>query len=346
MKSLTPFAMFIGCAVLFTGCATHRSVLQSPPAVKNGAVVMRTAAAHGEDPYLAGKAAAAALQTAMGGTEPHIVLMVDCYDEAPLKKEALKGVASVFPKGVICGGASYGSFTQGGSLGDDAVTLLGIGGDGIAVRAALEIEMGAAGLDMETQKDKLAKALTEAGARLAIKVAAAAEDALLILVADAHSPKNQFVIDGVQSVVGKTLPITGGSVNKNAGQTFVIYRGKMFADSALAIVLNGDLKVAQTGRQAKSNDAVLATAMEGSAEALKKLGTKPVAALAFDCGGRMGKLDNLEDELKAIQESIGKDIPLFGCYCAGEFGPADASDTEEGVAYGRGWHIMFTVLGQ
>ncbi len=346
MKLLTRFAMSIICIALLSGCATSPKLLQSPPAVKDGAIVMRTAAAQEEDPYLAGKAAASLLNRAMGGTEPHLVLMVDCFDEAALKEKAIQGVASVFSRDIICGGASYGSFTQAGSLGSDAVALLGIGGAGIAVTAALESGMGATGLDTETQKDELCAALSGAGARLAQKLPGAANGALLILVADAHSPKNQFVIDGVQSIVGKKLPITGGSVNKNAGQTFVIYRGEMIADSVLGILLTGDIKVAQTGMQAKSNDAVLATAKKSSADALKALDAKPVAAVAFDCGGRMGKLDNLEDELKSIQESIGKDIPLFGCYCAGEFGPADATGTEKGVAYGRGWHIMFTVLGR
>ena len=71
-----------------------------------------------------------------------------------------------------------------------------------------------------------------------------------------------------------------------------------------------------------------------------------VAALAFDCAGRMGKLKNLGDELKEVQRSIGNSVPLFGCYCAGEYGPADAADLKKGVCYGRGWHIMFTALAR
>ena len=73
---------------------------------------------------------------------------------------------------------------------------------------------------------------------------------------------------------------------------------------------------------------------------------KPFAAIVFDCAGRKGKLNKLSDELAAIQKSVGRDLPLFGSYCAGEYGPADASDLESGVPYGRGWHIMFTVLGK
>ncbi len=111
-------------------------------------------------------------------------------------------------------------------------------------------------------------------------------------------------------------------------------------------MLSGDFEVAQTGRQAKDNDKVIATAQEGSAAAVKALKGKPFAAISFDCAGRKGKLKSLSDELAAIHKSIDKDLPLFGSYCAGEYGPGDAADLEKGVPYGRGWHIMFTVLGK
>ena len=37
-----------------------------------------------------------------------------------------------------------------------------------------------------------------------------------------------------------------------------------------------------------------------------------------------GKADH--EELAAIQKSIGKELPLFGCYCAGEMGPLDTPE--------------------
>jgi hypothetical protein len=342
-------AVLVLCGAVLSGC-TKRDLEQEPevePPAKKGAIVMRTAAAENEKPFEAGKAAAEALKAAMGGTAPHAVVMVDCFDEADMKKEALRGVASVFDKGIILGGATYGSFTQAGSLDLDAVSLLGIGGDGVSVTTALEKDMGATGLSLETQKEKLAKCLSDAGARLARKLPGAAEGSLMILIADAHSPKNQFLIDGVQAVVGKKLPITGGSISKNAGQTYVYYAGDIYKDSAVALVIAGDLKVSQTGRQAKTNDMVISTAKEGSAAALEGLGAKPFAMIAFDCAGRMGKLDNLGDELAAIQSSVGKEVPIFGCYCAGEFGPADAADiADKKICYGRGWHVMTTLLGR
>ena len=69
--------------------------------------------------------------------------------------------------------------------------------------------------------------------------------------------------------------------------------------------------------------------------------------LAFNCGGRRGKLDNVADELAAFQNAVGGKLPLFGCYCAGEIGPVDSSDKKPGVlSGGGGWHVMVTAIGR
>jgi hypothetical protein len=126
----------------------------------------------------------------------------------------------------------------------------------------------------------------------------------------------------------------------------VYFGGRAYTDAAIAVALAGDFGVALSGRQAQDNDAVIATARESAAEAAERLGREPFALLAFDCAGRMGKLDEVTDELAAIQEAVGTDVLLFGCYCAGEFGPTTAEDAEEGVCYGRGWHVMVSALGR
>lgn len=345
-KMICLLAACMAC-LAFSGCATTKSTLATPPFDNTGSIVMATGSATGKTPYQAGREAALALQKGMNGTAPHIVLMTGAYENLSEKKQVVKGIASVFPKDIICGHASYGSFTQDGAVDVDAVSVAGIGGTGISVTAVLEENMGAEGLSLETQKDQLAKCLTDAGARLAGRIPNISKGSLLLLLADAHSPKNQFVIDGIQSITGKTLPITGGSANKNAGQTYIYYRGGMYNDCALGVLLAGNFKVTQTGRQAKSNDEVIATAKEGSAAALNKAGSSPFAVFAFNCAGRKGKLKNVGDELSAIQSSLGKDVPIYGCYCAGEFGPADKAENRNDVTpAGCGWHVMFTLLNK
>lgn len=60
--------------------------------------------------------------------------------------------------------------------------------------------------------------------------------------------------------------------------------------------------------------------------------------------GRKSKLDELDDELKAIQSKF-TDGPIFGCFCAGEIGPADpAVESTDTRCCGSGWYLMLAVL--
>jgi small ligand-binding sensory domain FIST len=115
----------------------------------------------------------------------------------------------------------------------------------------------------------------------------------------------------------------------------------------VALMLSGDFRVSLSGRKAMDNDQVIATARQGAREALSEMEGKPLGVLAFNCAGRRGRLQRPADELTAIQDAIGEDLPLFGCYCAGEVGPLDASErTSDALVGGSGWYVMFTVLGR
>jgi len=327
-----------------TIAAATLAMTLAPMCLKASPPVFKTAATTGDDPAETGRKAATDLKAVFGGNELKAVLVMDSFEDLENKQAMLDGVASVLPREILFGGTSYGGFTQGGSIDYDGVFLLGIGG-GVKVAPALVEKMGTTGLTMEDDVDALTVAFGKAGEKLAGQLGELARAKLLVLISDAHSPKNQLLLDGVQKVTGKGLPITGGSVCKNPGQNWVYFRGKAHTDSAIALLLSGPFQVSQAGRQAKTNDAVIKTASEGSETVLKSAPGKPVALMAFNCGGRMGKLERLEDELEAIRKSIGKDLPVFGAYCAGEYGPADLSDSGgDPTPCGRGWHVMFTVL--
>jgi hypothetical protein len=300
-----------------------------------------------EDPRAAGKAAARQLKTAMGDTPLRAVLLSECFEDQPYKAELLQGLTDELPAKLLFGKSTYGSFTQQGCTDFDSVCLLGIGGEGVAVSAALLTDLGTAKLTMEEHEKQIREGLHAAGAELAGKFKRRTDDRLLMICADAHSPKNGFLVQGIQKVLGAKFPITGGSANKNAGQTFVYFGGKMYRDSAVAVMLSGDFQVTLAGRKAQDNDRVISTAREGAQEALKKARGKPLAVLAFNCAGRRGKLDRMEDELVAMQEVLGKELPLYGCYCAGEIGPLDESEKDpHALCGGSGWHVMFTVVGR
>jgi hypothetical protein len=300
-----------------------------------------------EDPAAAGKQAAAALSKAMGPTPLRAVLVAESFEDRENKQKLLDGICAVLPKERVYGASAYGAFSQAGATDADAVTLLGIGGEGIAVQAALVTQLGTARLIFDQDLAEIEKRLTAAGKALAEKLPRGDRDRLLLVLADAHSPKNEFLVKGLQQVVGPAFPITGGSANKNAGQTFVYFAGQMHADSAVGLMIGGDFRVTLAGRQAKDNDRVIATAKEAAVEALAGAKGKPLGILAFDCAGRRGKLKTVADELAAIQEATGKDVPLFGCYCAGEVGPLDTAEKQPGVTSGgSGWHVMMTVIAK
>ncbi len=322
---------------------------QSSQAAKPSGLVMKIVMVEDEDedPKAAGIAAAKALKQKMGDTRLKAVIVSECFEDREFKEKLLEGICSVLPKEMVMGGATYGSFTQEGCTDFDAVGLMGIGGRDIKVSARLVAEMGTSKLTFENDQEQIRKLLHTAGEKLASKIKRRDDDKVLVLIADAHSPKAQYLVEGLQKVLGGKFPITGGCANKNAGQTFVYFNGELHEDAAVGIMLAGDFNVSLSGRQANENDAVIASANEGAAEALKGLEGKPAAMFAFNCAGRRSKLDDYEEELAAIQKAIGKDLPLFGCYCAGEIGPVDIEDKDpEVLSGGSGWHVMFTVIGK
>ncbi|MBL7188389.1 MAG: FIST C-terminal domain-containing protein [Phycisphaerae bacterium] len=346
LAKMFPILSLLICPALLSGCAVNETYISSG-AEKGGSITTGVASANNTDAFEAGRRAAAALREKMGQRPPHAVVLAECFEGRAQKKQVLKGVCSVLPKEIVFGFSTYGSFAQEGCLDLDSVSLLGIAGDGIATSAALQRDLGIAGLTIEDDEAELLRRLRTGGSGLAAKIPRSDDDRLMVIMADAHSPKNQFLLEGAQQVMGKDFPITGGSANKNAGQTFVYFQGRMYTDSAIALMLSGDFEVSLAGRQAKENAKVISSAADGADEALKNMKAKPFSVLAFNCAGRQGKLDNIEDELNAIQGVIGNDIPLFGAYCAGEIGPADIAEKDPAaLSSGVGWHVMFTVLGR
>jgi hypothetical protein len=335
--------------VFATTTARADDFFTSDPATADGRIVLRVVQVEDldGDPKAAGKQAAEQLKAAMGDVPLRAVIVSEVFEGIEYKQQMLAGINSVIDPNLVLGGATYGSFTHGGCTDFDAVTLLGIGGEGIGVSAGLVTEQGAAKLQVGQDDAKMKKLLRAAGQRLAEGLDRSDQDQLLILIADAHSPKNQYLVEGTQTVLGEQFPITGGSANKNAGQTYVYFRGKPYQDATVGVLLSGKFDVALAGRKATDNDAVIATAREGAAEALDAAKGEPLAVLAFNCAGRRSKLDEYAEELEAIQAAAGKTVPLFGLYCAGEIGPVDLSEKPtDALSGGSGWHVMFSVIAK
>jgi hypothetical protein len=312
-------------------------------------IVFGVGASDDTDPLMAGCGAATAAADALGDAPVKAVLISECFEDRQRKAQVLEGVTAIFDPSVVFGAATYGSFTQGGVWTGESVAVLAIGGDGVAVASACQTDLGTAALTPAEHMDEIVTRLCPAGAQLAGKLPRSDKDRLLIVLADAHSPKNASLVTGLQHAVAPDLPIVGGSCNKNAGQSFIYYRGRMLSDAAAALVVSGDFQVALAGRQAKENAAIIATAEAAGREALARLAernARPALALAFDCAGRKGRLDDVADERAAMRRALGDRLPLFGSYGAGEIGPADTGgDKPEALSAGVGWHIVFALLG-
>jgi hypothetical protein len=286
---------------------------------------VNTALTTDKNAFAAGEAAAKKIKAQLGEAKPAVVVMAECYTEKADKAEALKGVTSVLGKDVVVSMAVYGIYTQEGAKDKSTVGLLALSGEGVTARQALS--------------DAIQGDFTNAAKRLAQKLPVKDDAKLMLVLADCHSPRNQFFLDGLQSVYGTALPMAGGSANKNAGFNWIGHAGELHTDVAALIALNGPFKVSQAGDQARDNDAVLKTAEDTAMRIRQGAKSKLTGAVFFDCAGRKGKLESIDEEQAAIAKGLGAGIPFFGIWCAGEVGVANDS---KGVPVGRGWHIMGT----
>lgn len=335
-----------------TGCGKSAGPESAkPPDLADPAkgIVFGVGASADADPMVAGCIAATAAADALGGAPVKLVLVSECFEDRDPKAKVLEGVTSVFPPETVFGSATYGSFTQEGVWTGESVAVLAIGGPGIDAASACRTDLGTASLTPAENMPEIEKRLRAAGAELAAKLPKGDKGRLMIILADAHSPKNGPLVEGIQQVTGPDFPLAGGSCNKNAGQSFIYYRGKMLSDAAAGLMLSGDFQVALAGRQAKENQAIIATAEAAGREALQRLAARnarPALALAFDCAGRKGRLQNVADERAAMRRALGEQLPLFGTYNAGEIGPADLGGGKPAaVSCGVGWHVMFALVG-
>ena len=161
---------------------------------------------------------------------------------------------------------------------------------------------------------------------------------LMILFGNCHVPRNKPLTEGVQSVLGKELPIIGGATSGPSTDAF--YQGEVRADVAVGILLGGDFKLAVCAKPGKGNDAVIRTAVAATCDAAGKLPGKPALGFFFECAGRRATLKRLGDELAAIQGVLGEKLPLIGFYGSGEIGPI------KGVSTGFGYHVVCCLIGR
>jgi small ligand-binding sensory domain FIST len=103
-----------------------------------------------------------------------------------------------------------------------------------------------------------------------------------------------------------------------------LIRGVVGADPGSgAIVVGGEIAIGQTVqfhvRDAESADEDLRRALEREVATLS--GQSPAAALLFTCNGRGARLFHAPDHDAGLVAKFLGEIPMAGCFCAGELGP-------------------------
>lgn len=89
-----------------------------------------------------------------------------------------------------------------------------------------------------------------------------------------------------------------------------------------SIIMAGSIPVGSVVSVSGASRAEMLKAARGCAESLAAFGFKPAAAIVISCVGRKWQFCSCgEEEVQAIQEVIGSEVPLIGFPSFGEIGP-------------------------
>jgi len=277
----------------------------------------------GKDLLVDGRTAAETAKKALNGQEAKLVFVSVVCPKEVKPEELLNGVYEVFDRAIVYGSCNSGIISKDG-VQTTGVGVLAVGGN-ISVAASMA---------------DLAGKAADAGAKIGedIKKANLPTDKtrLMLLVGNAHWPKNNDITKGVLSVLGESLPVIGSAAD---APKHVFFQGKASENAAIGILLAGEFTCGfgmETATDKKDVAAVIAAAEKSAANAVAAKG-KPDFVLAFDCGGRFRALNSagkLGEELAAVKRSVGE-APIFGFYGQGEVGKKDAAS----VSFGNGYHI-------
>jgi len=294
--------------------ATAVAALLLATAAETPAIDVGNALSKLTDAKAAGTQAAAQAKAALGNVKAKAVI-VFAGPAIKDKQQMLEGVCSVFDAEIVSGCSAYNPITQQGNTGHLAV--MAIGGD-VQITAAIS--------GLEGGHEACGKRIGET-----LEKAAGAETAgrLLLLFGACHVPSNDKLVKGACSVLGEKFPIAGGA----ALQDVLYHQGKVLKGQNLGLLLTGNFRCGLATKKDMSPEGLINSAKEAFSEAIASGKGKPVAVLAFDCGGRRGKMgDNLPKELDAMKAAAG-DAAIFGFYGSGEIGPADNDSPSRGVGY-------------
>jgi len=112
---------------------------------------------------------------------------------------------------------------------------------------------------------------------------------------------------------------------KDATSGEMLLRAPFYVDAAGSITCGGEVvEGSDVQLMMGSKEEAIEAARESARKAVSDLGTKPAAAVLFNCHVRdtlFASRDEAKKEIDAIQEVIGSDVPLVGFYTYAEQAP-------------------------
>jgi len=173
----------------------------------------------------------------------------------------------------------------------------------------------------------------------------------ILLLGALHNNWHVTFLDGLREKVDPRVPMLGGvgrwqDYVYNDGQGLTDTAGRPTSVGQLAIVVQGQMKVALVGARAADTSrlaAVQAMIADVAGESRQKLGQNPAAAVAFSCVTLLRNTKVMDSGVfhAALAQAYGADTPIVGAFCGGELGIDSAGAFSAG-----GDRFMVLLLGE
>ena len=292
------------------------------PIMMHAQTIIGTGYSTDPDMLVGAENAAKQAKAELKGASPKLVLVADGYRGD--KQAMLDRVAKVFPKQTIYGGMSFGAICSKGYAKGNSIAIVAIADPKLKLLTA--------------RADGVKADMRQAGVKIAQNLGCSATtNASLLLIGDCHVPTDQTLVEGVQSVLGNSLQIYGGSTSFEADS---YYQGVARRDSAFGIAILGSSASTLLAGGSTNADEVISLACKSAAKALAS-NSRAKMLMLFECAGRQGLLTYCDAERLAMVSVNKKSLPVFGFYGSGEIGQPENGTRCEG----RGVHVCAASVG-